>query len=348
MPVNRNALIRYRTIDKCLRNRQKLWTLDQLIHECSEALYEYEGIEKGVSKRTIQSDIQIMRSDKLGYNAPIIVKEKKYYTYSDPEYTITNIPLTDQDLVMLNEVVEILKQFKGFSHFEDMEEMVKKLEDKVNTSKSENRSIIDFEKTEGLKGIHYLDELYQAIQKEQVLKITYQSFRARKPGQFEFHPQFLKEFNNRWFLIGVKGEGQNIMVIALDRIKKIESANDQEYIKIDITAKEYFKEVIGVTVSPTSRARKVKIFVDRRMAPYVVTKPLHPSQKIEMIINGGVIISLTVQLNFELEGKILSFGDSMKVIAPKKLVTQINKKLRLAIKNYENLNYPYNEHVKGN
>ena len=88
MPANRNALIRYKTIDKCLRNRQRLWTLDDLIHECSEALYEYEGIDKGVSKRTVQSDIQIMRSDKLGYNAPIEVTERKYYTYTDAEYSI--------------------------------------------------------------------------------------------------------------------------------------------------------------------------------------------------------------------------------------------------------------------
>lgn len=315
-----------------------------MIHECSEALYEYEGIEKGVSKRTIQGDIQIMRSDKLGYNAPIIVKEKKYYTYSDPTYTITNIPLTDQDLGTLNEVVEILKQFKGFSHFEDMEEMIKRLEDKVNTSKSENRSIIDFEKTEGLKGIHYLDELYQAIQKERVLKITYQSFRARKPGEFEFHPQFLKEFNNRWFLVGVKEEGQNIMVIALDRIKKIDSAARTEYVKVNTTAKEYFKHVVGVTVNPNSSTRRVKIFVAQKMAPYVITKPLHPSQKLDMIVNRGVIITLDVQLNLELEGKILSFGDSMKVLGPRKLVTQINKKLRIAIKNYDNINYPFNEH----
>ena len=94
MPVTRNALIRYRTIDNCLKNRQRRWTLEDLIDACSESLYEYEGIDKGVSKRSIQMDIQFMRSDKLGYNAPIIVLEKKYYTYEDPDYSITNIPLT--------------------------------------------------------------------------------------------------------------------------------------------------------------------------------------------------------------------------------------------------------------
>ncbi|MCB0699050.1 MAG: WYL domain-containing protein, partial [Chitinophagaceae bacterium] len=85
MPANRNALIRYKTIDNCLRNRQRKWTLEMLMDKVSDALYEYEGIDKGISRRTIQGDIQMMRSDKLGYNAPIIIVEKKYYIYEDAE-----------------------------------------------------------------------------------------------------------------------------------------------------------------------------------------------------------------------------------------------------------------------
>src|SRR5678815_1295954 len=98
MPVNRNALIRYRSIDKCLQNRRRKWTIEALIDACNDALYEYEGIEKGVSIRTIRLDLNAMRSDKLGYSAPIIVKDKKYYTYEDADYSIANIPLTAQDL----------------------------------------------------------------------------------------------------------------------------------------------------------------------------------------------------------------------------------------------------------
>lgn len=72
MPVNRNALIRYKTIDTCLRNKYRRWTLEDLIDACSDALYEYEGIDKGISKRTVQMDIQMMRSEKLGYNALLL------------------------------------------------------------------------------------------------------------------------------------------------------------------------------------------------------------------------------------------------------------------------------------
>jgi len=74
MSLNKLALIRYKTIDYCLRNRARKWTLENLIEKVSEALYEYEGIRGGVSKRTIQLDLQTMRSDKLGYNAPIVTK----------------------------------------------------------------------------------------------------------------------------------------------------------------------------------------------------------------------------------------------------------------------------------
>ena len=78
MAQTKNALIRYKTIDKCLQNKYRQWSLDDLIEAVSEALYEYEGKENPVSKRTLQLDIQMMRSEKLGYNAPIVVYDKKF------------------------------------------------------------------------------------------------------------------------------------------------------------------------------------------------------------------------------------------------------------------------------
>ena len=108
MPANKNALIRYKTIDRCLRNRYKRWTLDDLVDACCDALYDMEGITKGVCARTVQMDIQIMRSDKLGYNAPIVVYDKIYYTYTDPDYSITEMPLTMDDCKLIKEAITLL------------------------------------------------------------------------------------------------------------------------------------------------------------------------------------------------------------------------------------------------
>ena len=108
MPANKNALIRYKTIDRCLRNRFRRWTIDDLTEACSDALYEMEGILKGVSVRTVQGDLQIMRSDKLGYNAPIEVYDRIYYRYAEPDYSISDMPLTEDDCLLLKEAVELL------------------------------------------------------------------------------------------------------------------------------------------------------------------------------------------------------------------------------------------------
>lgn len=334
MPVNRNALIRYRTIDNCLKNRQRRWTLENLVEACSEALYEYEGIDKGVSRRSVQMDIQLMRSDKLGYNAPIVVVEKKYYTYEDPDYSITNIPLTDQDLNKLTEVVEILRQFKGFSHFQELSGMVQRLENKIFTAKTKQQPVIDFEKNENLKGLEHIETLYQAIINKKALDFVYQSFKARSANSFTFHPYYLKEYRNRWFVLGVKDEKTPLLNLALDRIVAITDSVATYCQPEGFNISKLFEDVIGVTFNPYSEPEKVILFADHLAAPYIATKPIHHSQVVVETLPNGVVFSITVQLNFELEREILGFGDRLKVIAPERLKRRIKAQFENALDLY--------------
>lgn len=345
MPVNRNALIRYRTIDNCLRNRQKRWTLEDLIDACSEALYEYEGIDKGVSKRSIQMDIQLMRSDKLGYNAPIVVLENKYYSYEDPEYSITNIPLTDQDLGTLTEVVEILKQFKGFSHFNELSGMVQRLENKIHAAKTHQEPIIDFEKNEHLKGLEHIETLYQAIIKKCAVELSYQSFKARAANTFDFHPYYLKEYRNRWFVLGRKKKNADIMNLALDRIIDIKPCETNYVSREDFNLAEFLNNVVGVTVNKNGNAEKVVFLADNQTAPYISTKPVHHSQQIVEVLPNGVIFSINVQLNFELERELLGFGDRIRVIAPDRLKKNMKRIFEQALDSY---NYEFSHTVLAN
>lgn len=334
MAVNKNALIRYKTIDKCLQNRYREWTLNDLIDACSDALYEYEGKDTYVSKRTVQLDIQMMRSDKLGYNAPIVVYNRKYYTYEDENYSITNIPLSDHDLSKLSESVAFLKQFQGFSHFRELDGMIQKLEAHVYAQKTHQQSVIDFEKNENLKGLMYLDQLYQAIINKQCLKITYKSFKAREESSFNFHPYLLKEFRNRWFLIGCKKPNQPVMNIALDRIIAVEKGTIEFKPKSDFDAATYYKDAIGVSVSPNMEAEKIILFITHKHAPYVLTKPFHSSQKEIDRDAFGVTISLDVQHNFELEKEILGLGDGCKVLSPPRLRRNIKDRLQYGLDLY--------------
>ncbi len=335
MALNKNALIRYKTIDKCLQNSYRQWTLDDLITACSDALYEYEGRDVNVSKRTVQLDIQMMRSDKLGYNAPIEVYQKKYYRYADASFSITDIPITENDMNVLSETVEMLKQFKDFSLFSELGGIIQRLEDRVYSEKTHQTSIIHLDKNENLKGLHWLDELYSAIQKKVVLDITYQSFKATKPNVIKFHPYLLKEFNDRWFLIGSNNKNRVILNFALDRILALDYDFQTEYADNDFDADAFYKDVVGVTVN-RERPSVVKLWIDQGNAPYVVTKPLHHSQRlVKENEDGSIEVTLLVKLNYELERLLLGFGEALEVLKPERLRKRILIKLRRATDLYK-------------
>ena len=336
MPVNRNALIRYKTIDACLQNRYRKWTLEDLIDACSDALYDYEGIHKGVSRRSVQMDIQLMRSEKLGYNAPIVVIDKKYYTYEDPKYSIANIPLTRQDLSTLNEVAHILRQFKGFAHFREVDAMVSRLQHKIHLGKTRQRSVIDFEKNDALTGLEHLEPLFEIIAARKVLRVDYQSFKAREAQSFLFHPHLLKEHRNRWFMLGLKDGLATPQLLSLDRIKGFEPAPGERFVEDERLDETWFSDIVGVTRDAVSRPKTVRILVGKGQAPYVQTKPLHHSQQlIERREDGSCVFKITVMPNFELEREILGFGEEMEVLSPESLRYRIRKRLGLAAERYK-------------
>lgn len=336
MPINKLALIRYKTIDSCLQNKNRKWTLEDLIEACSDALYEYEGITDGVSKRTIQLDIQNMRSEKLGYNAPIVVIDKKYYTYEEKNYSITNIPLSNQDLGTLNEVVEVLKQFKGFGYFQELNGMVTKLEDKLYKQRHKGKSYIDFEKNDLLKGLEFIDPLHKAIIHKRTLEVTYQSFKAKGPSIIILYPYLLKEHRNRWFLLCCTKKSKTILTLALDRIIEIKELASEKFIKPEFDIDNFYSDIIGVSKVPNQRAQPIVLKIQKEHTPYIITKPMHPSQKILKEEGDGTIFSIQVIWNFELEREILGYGELIQVLSPKRLKMKIVHRLAEASKLYLN------------
>ena len=330
MSSNKNALIRYKALDKCLKNKYKKYTLEDLMDECSEALFEFEGKESFVSKRTVQLDLQNMRSEKFGYEAPIEVYERKYYRYSDPDYSIHNIQVNESDLKTMNNAIQILKQFKDFSMFQEMNGVIQKLEDSIHSSYQ--KSIIHLDKNERLKGLFHIDALYQAILDKRVLRILYKSFKASESKYYTVHPQLLKEYNNRWFLIC--WANNSMLTLALDRMEDVSLVENITYIDQNIDGDTYFKEVIGVTVSPHQRGQNVIFKVVNKHAPYVVTKPFHHTQVVLKEDEEWTTFKICVQLNFELERLILGLGDFIVVQKPDRLRRRIENAVKESWKNY--------------
>lgn len=338
MPANKNALLRYKTIDTCLRNTGRRWTLEDLIDACSDALYEYTGKDEYVSRRTVQLDIQKMRSDELGYNAPIEVYGNKYYRYADPGFSITNTPLSESDLRQMADAVNVLKQLSGFSGFAGMEDIVGRLEDHLSAVRHERKPVIYFESNDRLRGLKFMTPLYEAITRHEPVMLTYQSFKAQGPRTFAFSPYILKEYRNRWFVFGRGKRDRYVVNLAFDRMLDVQPAPGEEFVEDPkFNPETYFSNMVGVTKIPGTMDREVRVrfLADPATAPYIETKPIHHSQMVaQRNDDGSVIFQMDVCLNYELEKNLIEFGEGIRVLSPGQLVSRMKKRLSMAARQY--------------
>lgn len=339
MPLNRSTLIRISTIDRCLQNRYRRWTINDLIDACTDALAEYEGRSNPVSRRTFQNDLALMRSDRLGYNAPIVVRDNKYYEYEDPDYSITHLPLNDEGLDALNSALDILRQLQGFPQLASSIDIISKLNEQISRHTGESVPAMDMDYVPGYRGARHIGTIYEAVRKQQTIEIEYQSFKAREAATLIVYPYLLKEYNNRWFLICEKSSNRSpqVNIFALDRIHSVRVAQEHPFKKcVAFDPAHFFDDTLGVSKTIHDRARRVVIKVDADQAPYVESKPFHRSQKVEQRFRDGSIqLSLKVVLNHELERLILGFGAHVEVIAPPALRERIAGHVRRASAHYE-------------
>ncbi len=153
-----------------------------------------------------------------------------------------------------------------------------------------------------------------------------------------FHPYLLKEYRNRWFLFGANKKNL-LLTLALDRIISIKEAEKEKFIKnTEIDLETYYDDIIGVSKVLNQRPHLVVMKINKQNAPYVLTKPLHPSQKILKEEADGIIFSILVLWNFELEREILGFGEAIRVLSPKRIKNKIISRLRMAFENYKKPN----------
>ena len=196
---------------------------------------------------------------------------------------------------------------------------------------------------QNLTNIDLLPLFYKAISNKQVLRFNYQRF-GQDPFTLTFHPQFLPEYNGRWFVFGeADREPYQAYNVPLDRIVgDISKVDDVEYIPAPKGFyQEFFKNIIGVT---HEKGTKVEDIIIRTKTNYqhglLLTKPLHHSQ--EEILPFGVHngecfgeVKLTIEPNRELRGRILLYGENLEVASPQSLRDEIKGILRKQMEQYD-------------
>ena len=335
MPTNKNALIRYQTLDRCFQNPGRKYFIEDLVEACSLAIQDYSGTQHGVQRRQVLADIVFMESEQ-GWSIPLErLKEGKrvYFRYGDSEFSINKQPLNDADKLRLREVLVMLSRFKGMPHFEWVGEMLTRLEADALLPDGSAR-IMEFDHNFYLRGLEYIDPLFYAILYQKAVKITYQSFRQSMPGWLVLHPYFLKQYNSRWYIFGRHEENGIIINLALDRIQKIADSQTPYLKNEEIDFSEYFEDIVGVTRNEGAPVDCIRLEVHNDLLPYIETKPLHGSQKIKSRGEESSLLTLDLIPNYELESLLLSFGEKLQVLAPESLRLRMKERLEAASKKY--------------
>lgn len=337
MATNKNAQLRYQILDRCFSNFGRQNTIDDLVEEVNDRLLDINGTE--VSLRQIREDIKFMR-DSVGYNAPIEAYQydgrKCFYRYSERNFTIFNNELSETEVGNLRQTVNILRRFRGLPSFSWIEEVVSNLEYRFG-GKTTQENVITFDQNERLRGLEHLPVLIDAAINHQALRLLYCSYKGIE-HDIVVSPYHLKQYNNRWFLFALE-EGKklpHVSTYALDRIVKVSKSSTEFVPNTEIDFSKCFEDIVGVTMTAKDGARKERVvlrFSPKRF-PYVVSKPLHPSQQV--ICEEECTIELSIYPNPELRSLIFSFVPDVEVIEPQWYRKAIKKKLEENLKKYDN------------
>lgn len=326
---------RLEAIDKCLRKFDKPLNIKKIAETVNRELSLH------VSERQYKYDIDNIRDT---FDIDIRVEKvdgKKTYSYADEGFSINGATGYDQvEMLNLRKIKNALTQFSGLNLDSNLNDVTDEI-DKILGYDQNDKAVISFEKTVleshgKVKPNDLLKDVFKAIVQHQPLDIKYE-VPGRGKRDWVVFPQFLKQYNQRWYLIALihRKEEDKLQNIALDRILSMEPNQHIPYKQSDIDFAKYFEDVVGVTRPEGAEPIEVKLRVEKGEYPYIESKPIHPSQD-ELFEEDEdyVYLSLYVLDNYELRSKLLSYGSKVTVMEPVSLRDKLRSELQKALDNY--------------
>lgn len=330
MPKNKSASLRYRIIDGCLTNSRRKYPDARFIMEKIE-----EQLGTSISVSMLNKDFAEMRSS---FGAPIAYsKTHKGYYYTQPDFSIKEFPLTNDEIEALDFSTALLYQLKGTKLFDQFENAINKLIEGYRISKvlgKSERQLLQVEEPTKYLEKPWLELLLHAAVEKNALKITYQAY-GKESKLHIFSTYLLKEYRNRWYVVGFSDRASDIIILALDRIIEIEKSAEKYISTEDFIPEDYFRFSFGITQISDAKPENIELVFSKSQANYINSQPLHQSQKlIEENVN-SIVYGYQVYITQELIMTILSFGSQVTVKKPAKLKKLISQEILKMVNHYK-------------
>ena len=325
MPINKKAYRRYKIIDACLRNKMRIYPTMFDIQNVIE-----EKLDLLVSAETIQKDIAAMKLPYPdGFDAPIRYnRAKQGYEYTNPAYSIAGVAMNSTDIDAIKETIDILAAIGGtrvskkFRHA--IEKVLSGLKEELD-EEDRNQKIVITDAVEDGRGFEHFDLFFTACRERIPLSFIHYSYSKRVFKSVTVHPILLKEFENRWYLVGFSETHRSLRTFGFDRIYS-PMAIHKDFLETNNSIKEeYLNDVYGVFPLRTGKKERIEIKTSPLITNYFRAQKIHHSQKLVINPNGDGKLSFELIPSMELVRLFLSYGKQLQVCKPKRLVQFIEK-----------------------
>lgn len=342
MPTNKNALTRYMYLDEMLSDRHHFYDIHDLTEKCNEKLID-AGFPK-VSQRCIEKDINYLEYEPFYAEIERYrVNGRRCIKYKNPSFSIFRKELSEEESNLILEVLNTIGQFDGLANFEWLDRF------KIGLGLKKRPRIISFSNNPYLQNSNLLGVLFDNISNQVVIRLEYHPFVDKEAKTIILHPYLLKQYNNRWFLIGAADGDVKILNLALDRIDAVTALPDVKYKPCNEDLTDRFEDIIGVTLYEDRDVEHILFWVSNHSKDYVETKPIHGSQcqykgekEVELrrrypSLNEGVFFSIDCIPNYELIRELSSFGKDLVVLSPSSIQNDIFNRTKSMLDSYSEI-----------
>mgnify|MGYP000421577828 CR=1 FL=1 len=266
--------------------------------------------DHSISSRTLDRYIGRIKAD-FGLGLEYSAKEKGYYIDDD-------------------------KTIKADSFFKFLE--IRQIADIFSKSLQESNNILEyvsFDDSKNFKGIDNLEQLLLAIKQKKEISFEHENYGRDFKKKYTITPLILKEYLNRWYIVGAFNNEGEIRTFGIDRIHnlntgKLSKIKREKYLK----NLNKFKHTIGLTYGD-KEPEKVSLLIDELHVKYLRSLPLHDSQVIHpKNKNNKHQVDFYIYINYEFKTQILKIGTEAEVIFPKHLRSDIKNMLKASLDNY--------------
>ena len=274
MPTNKNALIRYKYLDRLLSDHHHCYDIHDVTDKVNDMLYD-DGFPE-VTQCCIEKDLNTL--EYAPFNALIERfrhNGKNCISYETRSFSIFKQEMSREERNLLSEV---------------------------------------------------LSTLFDNISNEVVIRLSYHTFSNPTIRSIVFHPYLLKQYNDRWFLLGAADSDKKILTFALDRIDEVEPLPEKKYEEFPDDLAERFKNIVGGTLYEDCPVEHILFWVNDSSKDYILTKPIHVSQEPQYgekelhlrelypQLEGGALFTIECIQNYEIIRELCSYGKKLIVL----------------------------------